>query len=74
MQVDKEKKKVLGQHLDFLVGQTEKFSSMITQDLHKGDAPPGPCLPSLDVTSLCLSIKDLDRDHVLDRKRDVSQC
>ena len=33
VQVDVEKKKMLGKHLDFLVDQTEKYSTMIAQDL-----------------------------------------
>ena len=33
VQVDVEKKKLLGKHLDFLVDQTEKYSTMIAQDL-----------------------------------------
>eukprot|EP00960_Hanusia_phi_P072415 767779-Hanusia_phi.AAC.8 len=33
VQVEVEKKKMLGKHLDFLVDQTEKYSTMIAQDL-----------------------------------------
>ncbi len=36
--VDMEKKKVLGKHLDFLVDQTEKYSTMIAQNLSVGPA------------------------------------
>ena len=40
--VDVEKKKLLGKHLDFLVDQTEKYSTMIAQDL----AAPSVQMPS----------------------------
>jgi len=40
--VDVEKKKLLGKHLDFLVDQTEKYSTMIAQDL----ATPAVQVPS----------------------------
>ena len=42
VQVDVEKKKMLGKHLDFLVDQTEKYSTMIAQDL----AAPAVQVPS----------------------------
>ena len=43
VQVDVEKKKLLGKHLDFLVDQTEKYSTMIAQDL----ATPSVQTPTL---------------------------
>jgi hypothetical protein len=33
LELDQKKKKALDKHLDYLVGQTEKFSSMLAQDL-----------------------------------------
>jgi len=42
VQVDVEKKRMLGKHLDFLVDQTEKYSTMIAQDL----ATPAVQVPS----------------------------
>ena len=41
LELDQKKKKALDKHLDYLVGQTEKFSSMLAQDLvpEKPDQP-----------------------------------
>jgi hypothetical protein len=46
--VDMEKKKVLGKHLDFLVDQTEKYSTMIAQNLSAGPALKSLAVPETE--------------------------